>query len=190
MRFSLGERSKKLAYHQLFRLTVGFVVSAFLGVLVALFFPKTASDLFVSIGKEISKKVGNREGFGAFLSIYLNNLTVATSAYALGIFFGIVPWLIVMVNGFILGLVLTVVVSAGAMDPITAILAIVPHGVFEIPAILLAATSGIMVYRGTLKREGLDIVYGSLKLYALSVLLLLVAAFIEAFITPKVAGIG
>jgi len=190
VRLSLGMRAKELAIGQLLRLAVGFVVSAFLGVLVAVVFPKTAANLFVEIGKSIAGKVGDREGFGAFLSIYTNNLTVATSAYALGIFFGIVPWIIVLVNGFILGLVLAVVVSTGLINPVTAMLAVLPHGIFEIPAILLAAAAGILVYRGTLKKEGMEVVYASLKLYALSAVLLLVAAFIEAFITPKVAGIG
>ncbi|EEB74618.1 stage II sporulation protein M [Thermococcus sp. AM4] len=189
MRLSLGERAKELVINQLIRLAIGFVVSAFLGVLVAVVFPKTATNLFVDIGKSIAGKVGDREGFGAFLSIYVNNLTVATSAYALGIFFGIVPWIIVLINGFILGLVLAVVVSMGLISPVTAMLAVLPHGILEIPAILLAAAAGILVYRGTLKREGLDVVYDSLKLYALSAVLLLVAAFIEAFITPRVAGL-
>jgi len=186
---SLGEKAKDVAAKEFIRLTIGFVLSVFFGVLVAIASPETALKLFEEVGKSIKEKVGEVEGFKAFMGIYINNFTIATSAYALGVLFGIVPWIIVFTNGFILGLVLTVVISSGALNPVKAILAVLPHGMFEIPAILTAATAGVMVYRGLLKREGTELVYASLKLYVISAVLLLVAAFIEAFITPIVAGL-
>jgi len=184
-----GEKAKAVAVKEFTKFAIGFVVSALFGALVAIVFPETALKLFAEVGEAIKEKVGEAEGFKAFIGIYTNNLTVATSAYALGIFFGVVPWIIILVNGFIVGLVLTVVISSGALDPITAILAVLPHGIVEIPALLTAATAGVMIYKGLLKKGGTELTYTSLKLYALSAVLLLVAAFIEAFITPIVAGL-
>lgn len=187
MGLSLGEKAKNIALSQLVKLAVGFVISTFLGAVFAVLYPNAAIDFFREIGRVISNKVNAEDSLHTFISIYLNNLGVATSAYVLGIFYGIVPWLVVLVNGFILGLAVVVVVSKGFLDPITAILAILPHGIFEIPAILMAAAAGIMLYRGTLKKEGLDVTYASLKLYVLSVTVFLLAAFIEAYVTPLIA---
>ncbi|ASJ00937.1 hypothetical protein A3K92_05295 [Thermococcus gorgonarius] len=185
-----SHRTKDKAKEYFVLLTLGFTIAMVFGVITALTVPQRALGIFENIGRSIAGKIDIKSQFHTFLSIYLNNLGVATSAYALGVFFGIVPWLVVMFNGFILGLVVTLVISQGLMSPVQALLAIVPHGIFEIPAILLSATAGIMLYRGVLKKEGLDVVYFSLRLYALSAAILLLAAFIEAFITPAVAGIG
>ncbi|MDV3104783.1 stage II sporulation protein M [Thermococcus waiotapuensis] len=184
-----SSRARDRAKEYFVLLTLGFTIAVVFGAITALTASQRSLGIFESIGRSIAGKIDTQDRFHTFLSIYFNNLGVATSAYALGVLFGIVPWLIVMVNGFILGLVVALVISQGLMSPVQALLAIVPHGVFEIPAILLSATAGILLYRGTLKKEGLDLVYSSLRLYALSAGLLLLAAFIEAFVTPRVAGL-
>ncbi|WP_297487879.1 stage II sporulation protein M [Thermococcus sp.] len=171
-------------------LSVGFVAGSIAGAVVVLLNPAGGGRLFQYIARTIAGKISRKSAFSTFLGIYLNNLGVATSAYALGIFFGVVPWLVVLVNGFILGAVVAYILRAHLMGATTVILGLLPHGVIEIPAIILAAASGVLLYRGTLKREGMETVYASLKFYVLSALLLLLAAFIEAFITPRVAGIG
>ncbi len=171
-------------------LSVGFVAGSIAGAVVVLLNPAGGGKLFQYIARTIAGKISRKSAFSTFIGIYLNNLGVATSAYALGIFFGVVPWLVVLVNGFILGAVVAYVLREHLLDAATVILGLLPHGVIEIPAIILAAASGVLLYRGTLKREGMETVYASLKFYVLSALLLLLAAFIEAFITPRVAGIG
>lgn len=186
----LSQQAQERAKEYFTLLTAAFIAAVVVGSAVALVLPNESMELFRAIGRSISDKVSMDSPVHTFLSIYLNNLGVATSAYALGIIFGIVSWLVVLFNGFVLGLVVTLVVSKGIIDPVRALLAILPHGVFEIPAIILSATAGMLLYRGTLKKEGLDLVYSSLRLYALSAAVLLLAAFIEAFVTPKVAGIG
>ncbi|ASJ03145.1 hypothetical protein A3L09_07705 [Thermococcus profundus] len=170
-------------------LTAGFTAAAILGAVVALAMPEMSLRIFRDIGRSIANKVRADSPLHTFASIYINNLSVATSAYALGIIFGIVPWIVILTNGFILGLVLAIVISNDFLSPTQAVLAILPHGILEIPAIILSATAGIMLYRGTLKKEGRDVVYSSLRVYALSAVMLLFAAFVEAYVTPAVAGV-
>lgn len=122
-------------------------------------------------------------------AIFLNNAIKALAVIVLGFAFGIVPILFLAVNGVITGLVMgLVVVMAG---PWTAVAALAPHGVIEIPALLLAAALGFRVAGAVMGRmigrpthPGLDFKNG-LVVYAKFVLpALFVAAVIEVFITP------
>lgn len=76
-----------------------------------------------------------------FIGIFKNNLTAMLLMVALGIFFGIFPFFSLFINGLILGYV-----GDLAMEQVSFFnfaKAIVPHGILEIPALLLAAAYGL-----------------------------------------------
>ncbi len=109
-----------------------------------------------------------------------------------GFFFGIFPVAFVMLNGYIIG----VVVSWREPDwgLLKVILAIIPHGILEIPAIIIACAYGmwlgyrfyLALFRGVEFRKYL---LKAIRVYIRLVLpILLIAAFVEAFITPVVVG--
>jgi uncharacterized membrane protein SpoIIM required for sporulation len=120
-----------------------------------------------------------------------NNTTVALNTFAFGVT-GIVPVYLMMLNGSILGIV---GVMCGRYGIFTRFVGFVtPHGIIEISAILLAGAGAFTTFDGWLHpgddsrleglrrgaREGLTIMGGALPA-------LLVAAFVEGFISPQAA---
>ncbi|NJF24511.1 stage II sporulation protein M [Thermococcus sp. Bubb.Bath] len=171
-------------------MTAIFLGFTLVGAIVVYLSPDLAGKFTAEIAKTLLSKVGRDSfGFRLFVGIFFNNAGAATTAYALGVLFGIVPVLIVAFNGLMLGVVTTYLVHSGAISVQRVLLAILPHGIIEIPAILLAATSGVLLYKALLRGGGKEMAMKSLKLYAISIGMLLLAAFIEAFITPQLAGI-
>jgi stage II sporulation protein M len=167
-----------------------FFLFVFVGGVIAYADSSLAEKFLKTVLRELIGKINpNASSFVLFVEIFLNNVGVATMAYALGVLFGIVPAIIVAFNGLMLGVFITYFVRSGVISLRKAILGILPHGIVEIPAILLAATSGVLLYEALLRNRGDKMAIESLKLYALSLAMLLVAAFIEAFITPKIAGL-
>jgi len=184
----MGERGQIWGIFLL--MTAIFLGFTLLGALIVYLSPSLAGEFTGEIAKALLSRVGgDSSGFHLFVSIFLNNAGVATTAYALGVLFGIVPVLIVAFNGLILGVVATYLVHSGTIGFQRMILGILPHGIVEIPAILLAAASGVLLYRAMLRGGGREMAIESLRFYAISVGMLLLAAFIEAFITPQLAGL-
>jgi len=169
-----------------------FLGSSFVGYLFAYQEPTTS----LRIVQRIAERMGSipHSGFHTFIRIFLNNSGVALISVLSGLFFGLGPWIIVAFNGFIAGLVVGFVTETGRLSLTRALLGVVPHGVIEIPALALAGAAGIIWYRELVNGEGVPAerfkkgMARALTLFAVSLLLLLVAAFIEAYITPRIAG--
>ena len=121
----------------------------------------------------------------SFLIIFVNNTVKSFIAMVSGVFLGIIPVFFLFINGFIIGLV--VFVSGKEVGYVETIARIIPHGIFEIPAIILACSYGLWLGKSaflSLKKK--DVELSSRVKYAVSrfckVVLpaLLVAAIIEA----------
>jgi len=80
-------------------------------------------------------------GGDLFLLILVNNTIETLFMLLFGVLFGILPVLSVSANGFILGVLY--LQSAGTVGYWKAALHVLPHGVFEIPAFLIAASYGM-----------------------------------------------
>lgn len=76
-----------------------------------------------------------------FLVIFLNNSFIAFLAILLGLIFALVSLLILFSNGFLLGVMFHFVQSTAGWPTFFAL--IFPHGIIEIPAILLACAVGL-----------------------------------------------
>lgn len=167
-----------------------FLMGIVLGVAYAYVQPEKAGEYVLKLAEELGGLSPNP--FDNFVKIFTHNAGVALLVLASGLFFGIGPWLMMLFNGAVVGIVVGFFAKIGA--PLSQIiLGIVPHGVVEIPAFVLAGTAGIVWYRNIREaekpasgfKEGIK---KALKLYAVAVGMLLIAAFIEAYVTPKVAG--
>jgi stage II sporulation protein M len=170
-----------------------FLAFSFVGYALGTASPDTALEAV----KKLIAQIGplSDSSFQNFLKIFANNSMVALLMFLSGLFFGLGPWFIMAFNGLIVGLVVLAVHRMGDMPLGQIILGLVPHGIIEIPAIAIAGVAGIVWYRELIKGDGdaaerfkRGAVKG-LKLYLLSVVLLLVAALIEAYVTPRVAGL-
>ena len=127
------------------------------------------------------------------VDLAVNNL-IAMVALSLGaVSLGLVTLLGLVLNGLLIGAVVGIAVQQA--DPLFVAALIVPHGVLEIPALLLASAIGLRFGRLTVRYiRGLEdrlVVRRDLReagwLLAVSALLILVAAYIEANITLELA---
>jgi stage II sporulation protein M len=128
------------------------------------------------------------------LMIFINNGIKALGLVFLGILLGVPPLLIIGLNGFILGGLGSALESVKGWTYVIA--SFVPHGVIEIPVILLATALGLTVGMESLKwlvrRESRVKLQLSdcLKVYLRWILPgLAFAAIIEVFVTPLLIGL-
>ncbi len=137
---------------------------------------------------DITSGLRNLPTFALFIVLFLNNAIKAFFVLLMGLGLGFVPVFFTLINGVLIGVVIHL---AG---PSAALLAgILPHGVIEIPAVLFAAAMGMHLGAGIwCKARGKDFnvpaqVTAAVRIYLRFVApALLVAAFIEAYITPSV----
>jgi len=125
------------------------------------------------------KNIENMEVGELFFLIIINNIFVNILNYILNIF----STLIIVFNAFILAYVLSI------SNPLIFILLICPHGIVEIPALILGSSAGVVLFMSFVNRlkgnkfEANDQFWDSLRLLFVSIVLFTVAAFIESFIT-------
>jgi len=113
-----------------------------------------------------------------FVVIFLNNAFTCFLDIILGPLLGIFPLFSVILNGGLIG-------WFAQKEGLIVFLAIVPHGMFEIPAFLISAAIGLKLGREVLKRKEerhlKDEFRKGLRAYIILVLLLLfIAAVIES----------
>ena len=111
--------------------------------------------------------------------IFLNNLRTSFFLTVLGIIF-FIPILINVMNGLIVGIILKEKISQGASPSI--ILSLLPHGIFELPAIFLATALGLRIgfnlFNNNYPKNKL--LKNTFLSFSFTVVLLLIGAIIEA----------
>ena len=115
-------------------MTALFFVTMAVGYAVGYFYP----DLFGSL--LLFDNVPEGGSFDLMLYIFFNNSRVLFMLVFFGFIFSILPLLIVVFNGFMIGIVS--VVSIRHVGPAFLLTGILPHGIIEIPIILIGAGIG------------------------------------------------
>jgi len=140
--------------------------------------------------QEMFEPIVEMSAFSQFLVVFLNNSFTAFLAIVLGIIFGIFPFLVLFSNGLALGLVVYFAQSAADWPTIFALT--FPHGIIEIPVIILACAMGFKLgkvsFGRIFKKEGsikveLNIALAFFLKFLLP--LLAIAAAIEIFLTSQ-----
>jgi len=124
-------------------------------------------------------------GGDLFLLILINNTIETLFMLLFGVLFGILPVLSVSANGFLLGVLY--LQSAGTVGYWKAALHVLPHGVFEIPAFLIAASYGMWLgvsFLHRIRRRETDPLGGKIqhavrKYFSIAFPLFVIAAAIE-----------
>jgi stage II sporulation protein M len=128
------------------------------------------------------------------LMIFANNAVKTLLVIVLGIAFAIVPLAFILVNGLAIGIVLHLTAQSKGLA--YALLATVPHGVFELPGVLAGAAIGLMLGSKAIKRlfRKSELKIGAelsraLKIFASTIVpLLLIGAITEAYLTAAILG--
>ena len=183
---------QKVLIRNLILATGVFLVSLVLGTLIG---QNTIEELMRQLGAVLEPLASTGKlSILLVLMIFINNAIKALGVVFSGILLGLPPLLFIGLNGFILGGLGSALESVNGWRYVMA--GFVPHGVIEIPVVLLATALGLTVGMESLKwlvrrdsRVKLQL-SDCLKVYLRWILPgLAVAAIIEVFVTPLLIGL-
>lgn len=165
-------------------LTLIFLGSCYLGYLLAEAYPSAVEKEIETI-REFFRGFSSEKisPFEIFLLIFLNNSIKSFLAMLLGIFFGVIPILFIFLNGLIIGFFASFIGSE--IGIITFVLLLLPHGILEIPAVILACSYGFLLgveFVRDRKNIGKHVSKAVFNFARFVLPMLLVAAFIETLL--------
>jgi stage II sporulation protein M len=169
-----------------------FALTAVMGYFAASLNSEMAASMLQEL--EMLKWIMDQPPVMIMIIIFLKNFMACIMSVLLGLGLGLLPLLVVVTNGFMLGVVsYNVIQKAG---PLYLLAGILPHGIIELPVVLVSIAVGFRLgYLVALSifGEKADIVKETkmavhLLVYRIMPLLLL-AAFIETFITPQAISV-
>jgi stage II sporulation protein M len=152
--------------------------------------PSVGTELMKLFEKEIAGQISVDNPFDMCMKLFANNLQACILLFLGGVSFGILTIFIMSLNGIVIGAIMEIVHQDHS--PLFVAAALLPHGIFEIPAFIIAGALGIVLaqsligewYRG---EDAGAAALGLGKLFLLYVLpLIALAACVEAFITPVI----
>lgn len=176
-----------------------------LGVLATLYYPQTIEKVFQMVGEELQrlgKDVLSSPLGQGILILFWHNLQALLLITVLGLALGVYPAFAMLFNGLIIGVVGALSVQNSSLAVFIA--GILPHGIFEIPALIIGAAIGLRVGIGPLvarprrpfaspsdrtwRGYGQEL-HDAMILLSFCTILLTVAAIIEVSVTPRVMGL-
>ncbi|MDK8194568.1 stage II sporulation protein M [Paenibacillus sp. UMB7766-LJ446] len=149
--------------------------------------------------REISEKLeqGSNVQWNFFLFIFFNNAIKSVLVIYAGIFFGILPVVFLLINGMVIGFLVHTTMNYGASFFDIVVKGLLPHGIIEIPVIIIACAFGLrfgglvlksLIQFGGGKRNTISSQWSTFMRTTVTasfwiVILLLVAAIIESTLT-------
>lgn len=171
--------------------TVLFALALAGGLLAVRQDPAFGQELLAGFRDQVAGEILSDRSWVLFFKIFLNNLVACIALFLGGATFGLVPLLVITSNGLIIGGIIETVREQKGTGFVLA--AILPHGVLEIPAVLVSAGLGLLLAealgRELLRSEGdaAGEALGYGRLFVRYVVpFVAVAAAVEAFITPQI----
>ncbi len=167
------------------------------GLLIGIINPST--DIFNSLDYliGIAGDTTSLSSFGLFFFYAINNIFKIILSFIFSPLLCILPVLSLIMNGWIISNVGYYIIDVQQYSAGFFIMGILPHGIFEIPALIIgqaaALSLGAMTVAAVFIKERRAQLFPhlrkNLKYLGLVVLLLIIAAGIEAFITPSVLSL-
>lgn len=166
-----------------------FLLSSFVGVLTPYHYQQEIAKTLLTYFSPLKSSTQLQ----VFIKIFLNNYISTLLTLLIGLFFGIGPIIFLFINGFFLGNLIAFASTKVSIFKIG--LAIVPHGIFEVPAVIIASSYGlwwgVKNYRKLRYKDSFkDNFTLPMKRYINVVVpLLLIGAFVETYVTPWIIRI-
>ena len=146
---------------------------------------KTIRNILIdNLPKELLEKTKGMDCFEMIRFIFFNNIQSSFTGLIFGVVLGIFPLIATISNGYLLGFVGSMSVSELGIASLWKIL---PHGIFELPAIFIALGMGIKLGSFVFYKEAFNklnyFFKNSLRVFIFVVLpLLVIAGIIEGFL--------
>lgn len=162
---------------------IAVVILFFVSVIIGFLFPVFFVDFIKKFIEEISGRTVGMNYVQLFLFILQNNLFASVIGMISGILIGVIPLFYAWLNGYVLGFVMNKTVAAQGAS---VLLNLLPHGVFEMPALFLSLALGLKIGwfvfgKGDRKKNFYYILKNAAMTFILIVIpLLIIAAIIEA----------
>jgi stage II sporulation protein M len=168
--FAFLRESKNFIYFSV----IFFFVIALIGFLFPVFFREGVINFIRDLTSQIGDGLFEIIGF-----IIYNNAKASLFAIILGVGFGIFPMISLIVNGYVLGFVARLSTD---QQGIFVLWRLLPHGIFELPAVLISIGIGLRLGTELIinrKKFG-DKFFGAMRVFLLIILpLLIIAGIIE-----------
>lgn len=147
-------------------------------------------DSFLKEFQDMLGPLNEMTSLELFYTIFFINTRTSFLIMMLGVFVGFFPFMSLWGNGTVLGLIYGKFIAEGG-NSLVFLMGILPHGMIEIPAIIIAASQGFRLGKeiifppsGHSRSESLRVnIRKGLKLFAIIIPLLLIAALIEVYIS-------
>jgi stage II sporulation protein M len=152
--------------------------------------PAVGQELMKLFEKEVAGQMDGTDSVDMCLKLFANNLQACILLFLGGASFGILTIFIMSLNGIVIGAIMELVSKDHSALFVAA--AILPHGIFEIPAFIIAGALGILLAQSLIAEwyGGGDTAVDARRFGRMFVLYVLplvtIAACVEAFITPVV----
>jgi stage II sporulation protein M len=159
------------------------IIIFFAFVLIGFFIPVPDSfkDQMLKFIKELLEKTQGMSQMELIKFIFFNNVQTSFYGIILGVLIGIFPIIATVTNGYLLGFVASISVENGGLVTLWKLL---PHGIFELPAIFISLALGLKLGTFIFQKKRLKIFkeyfLNSLRIFLLIVIpLLAIAGIIE-----------
>lgn len=162
-----------------------FAIGVFaLTFLVGFAYPVFFREEIFSFIAEMIKMLEGKSVIELVGFIFFNNMKASFMAIVLGVVFGIVPLMVGIVNGYLLGFVAR---EAVMQEGLLVMWQLFPHGIFELPAVIFSIGIGMKIGTSLFKPDiGKELKYNfreGLRFFVFVVFpLLLIAGIIEGIL--------
>ncbi|AGK61061.1 Uncharacterized membrane protein [Archaeoglobus sulfaticallidus PM70-1] len=166
-----------------------FIIAIFFGYVSSSLQPDQSEKFIESVFESLSF-IDFNNPLEVFMIIFLNNSSKAFIAMVAGFFFGIFPVSFVFLNGYIIGVI--IYVKGSELGILRVAVSLLPHGILEIPAVIIASAYGLylgkLFYLRVFRSRSIDMKLAMKefikKFITVIIPILLIAALIETFVTP------
>lgn len=130
-----------LDYIKEIKIYVWFSVILFFGIgILGYMFPVFFEEQILTMIAELIRQTEGLSVLELIRFIFINNVKSGFFAVIFGVFLGIIPLIITMMNGYVLGFVANKTI---AIEGVLVLWRLLPHGIFEIPAIMISIGLGL-----------------------------------------------
>jgi len=158
-KFSISKiYSESWEYIKFCRNKIYFIIGIFfVFAIIGYFLPVSQSiiEIILNYIEKILEQTKDLSGLQLIYFIFLNNLQASFIGIIFGIFLGITPIFLAIVNGYVLGFVAALTVKQVG---VLSLLNLLPHGIFELSAVFISLGLGLNL--------GIPFIYRYFKYYS------------------------